>query len=248
MTFAEFQKQIETSQQDFYRETLANHRDVIRVKKEGKALVNLEKIFSATLKLSNQKGFAAMSMRDLSKETGLSMGALYAYFSSKDEILSMLQEQQRAFTKQFLMKAIEGEQEPRKKLRAAVRAHLFLSEAMQAWFYFSYMEAKNLPAAEKARAVKSERFTETLFADIFASGQVSGVFNDADCRLTASCLKAMLQDWYLKRGKYASRGVTVERYAQFLLEMIESFVSHPDCENQPIKGPAPGNRDCQGER
>jgi hypothetical protein len=41
----------------------------------------------------------------------------------------------------------------------------------------------------------------------------------------------MLQDWYLKRGKYASRGVTVERYAQFLLEMIESFVGLQAYEN-----------------
>jgi AcrR family transcriptional regulator len=231
MTFAEFQKHIRTSQKDFYRETLANYRDVIRVKKEGKVLVNLEKIFGATLKLSNQKGFAAMSMRDLSRETGLSMGALYSYFNSKDEILSMLQEQQRAFTKKFLKEAIEGEQAPRKKLGAAVRAHLYLSEVMQAWFYFSYMEAKNLPDAEKSSAVKSERFTERLFTDILESGRACGEFHEVDCRLTASCLKAMLQDWYLKRGKYASRGITVERYAQFLLEMIESFVGRQSYEN-----------------
>ena len=75
MTYAEFQKQIKASRNDIYREIFANNRDVIRVKKEGKVLTNLEKIFSATLKISNKKGFTAMSMRDLSYETGLSMGA-----------------------------------------------------------------------------------------------------------------------------------------------------------------------------
>lgn len=214
---------IQASQADFYRETLVNNRDVIRVKKEGKVLTNLEKIFSATLKISNQKGFTAMSMRDLSNETGLSMGALYSYFTSKDEILSMLQEQQRAVTKQFLVEAIAGADGPRKKLRAAVRAHLYLSEVMQPWFYFSYMEAKNLPDAEKSKAVESERFTEKLFIDILEAGRICGEFGDIDGHLTASCLKAMLQDWYLKRGKYARRTITVEQYAHFLLEMVEAF-------------------------
>ena len=224
-TYTEFHKQIRASQADFYRETLENNRDVIRVKKEGKVLTNLEKIFSATLRISNKKGFTAMSMRDLSNETGLSMGALYSYFTSKDEILSMLQEQQRAVTRQILADAIAGESRPGGKLRAAVRAHLFLSEVLQPWFYFSYMETKNLPAAEKKKAVESERFTEKLFTDILEQGRLRGEFGDIDCQLTASCLKAMLQDWYLKRGKYAGRGIKVEQYAQFLLGMVESFLN-----------------------
>ena len=36
-------------------------------------------------------GFDAMSLRDLSRESGLSMGALYSYFTSKDDLLSMIQ-------------------------------------------------------------------------------------------------------------------------------------------------------------
>jgi AcrR family transcriptional regulator len=232
MSYTEFHKRIRASQADFYRETLVNNRDTIRVKKEGKVLTNLEKIFNATLKISNQKGFTAMSMRDLSREAGLSMGALYSYFSSKDEILSMMQDQQRAVTRQFLAEAIAGEDRPREKLRAAVRVHLYLSEVMQPWFYFSFMEAKNLPVVEKNRAVKSERFTEKLFADIFEAGRVQGDFGNIDCHLTASCLKAMLQDWYLKRGKYASRQITVEQYTDFLLSMVEAFIDgrYPDSE------------------
>ena len=224
MTYTEFQKQIKASQADYYRETLVNNRDVIRVKKEGKVLTNLEKIFSATLKISNKKGFTAMSMRDLSNETRLSMGALYSYFTSKDEILSMLQEQQRAVTRQILVDSIAGESRPEKKLRVAVRAHLFLSEVLQPWFYFSYMETKNLPAAEKKKAIESERFTEKLFTDILEEGRLQGEFGDVDCQLTASCLKAMLQDWYLKRGKYAGRGIKVEQYAHFLLNLVEAFL------------------------
>jgi len=221
MTFAEFQNKVRISKEDIYRLTHARFRGMIRVKNEDKVIANLEKIFNATLKISNHKGFQAMSMRDLSQATGLSMGALYSYFTGKDEILAMLQEQRRAITSQILVESIAAETDPREKLRAAVRAHLYLSEAMQPWFYFSYMEAKNLSPEEKARAVASERFTEQLLSDIIEEGQRTGEFAAVDGRLTASVLKAMLQDWYLKRGKYARRNVTVEDYGRFLLDFLE---------------------------
>ena len=87
MDYAEFQKQVSLSKKDICREAFADNRNTIRVKKEGTVVKNLERIFDATLKISNKKGFQAMSMRDLSKETNLSMGALYSSFSSKEELL-----------------------------------------------------------------------------------------------------------------------------------------------------------------
>jgi len=46
-----------------------------------------------------------------------------------------------------------------------------------------------------------------------------------DPQLTASVIKAMLQDWYLKRSKYARRKISVDRYAGFILEFVASFIS-----------------------
>jgi len=38
----------------------------------------------AVFKITYEKGFAAMSMRDLSQESGLSLGALFPDFKSKE--------------------------------------------------------------------------------------------------------------------------------------------------------------------
>ena len=46
-----------------------------------------------------------------------------------------------------------------------------------------------------------------------------------DPQLTASVIKAMLQDWYLKRSKYAGRKISVDQYARFILKFVESFIS-----------------------
>jgi hypothetical protein len=95
---------------------------------------------------------------------------------------------------------------------------------MQPWFYFSYMEAKNLSKKEQDLAVASELYTEKLLADILNQGQIQGAFELRDPQLTASVIKAMLQDWYLKRSKYAKRRVSVDQYARFVLQFVEAFI------------------------
>ena len=224
MDYADFQKKINLSKFELCREVYRENRNSIRVKKEEKVVKNLERIFSPTLKISNRKGFQAMSMRDLSREANLSMGALYSYFASKEELVSMLQNQRRSVTKRILDERISQESKPSARLQAAVLTHLYLSEAMQPWFYFSYMEAKNLSPKEQDLAVASELYTEKLLADILYQGQTQGAFELRDPLLTASVIKAMLQDWYLKRRKYAKRGVSVDQFARFLLEFVEAFI------------------------
>jgi AcrR family transcriptional regulator len=224
MDYADFQKKINLSKFDLCREVYQENRNSIRVKKENKVVKNLERIFSATLKISNRKGFQAMSMRDLSREANLSMGALYSYFASKEELVAMLQNQRRTVTKRILDDRIAQESRPAARLRAAILTHLYLSEAMQPWFYFSYMEAKNLSKKEQDLAVASELYTEKLLADILEQGQIQGAFELRDYQLTASVIKAMLQDWYLKRRKYAKRRVSVDQYAQFVLQFVEAFI------------------------
>jgi len=226
MDYADFQKKINLSKYDLCREVYQENRRSIRVKKEDTVVKNLERIFSATLKISNNKGFQAMSMRDLSRETHLSMGALYSYFASKEELLGMLQNQRRTVTQRILEQRIAQESKPAARLRTAILTHLHLSEAMQPWFYFSYMEAKNLSKKEQDLAVASELYTEKLIADILKQGQIQRDFELRDPQLTASVIKAMLQDWYLKRSKYARRGISVDQYARFVLEFVEAFITN----------------------
>ena len=226
MTYAEFNKIVTISKKDIYQETIAENRETMRVKKEKTVVKNLEKIFGAVLKISNRKGFKAMSMRDLSRESGLSMGALYTYFSSKDELVEMLQNQQRSISQRILKERVNHEHSPHGKLKAAIFTHLYLSEAMQPWYYFSFMEAKNLSKVERDKAVGSDLSLEKVFENIISQGQAEGVFSKRDCQLTASVIQAMLQDWYLKRYKYAKRNITVDQYAEFVLEFLREFLSH----------------------
>jgi len=227
LNFETFKGLVNLSMEDLCRELFLGNRESIRIKKEQVAVRNLVKIFNAALTISNDKGFTAMSLRDLSKEAGLSMGALYTYFSSKEELLDMIQRQGRLVAKRVLLTQIEGIEHPGERLKRIIQAHLFLSEVMQPWFYFSYMETKNLAKQEHRKAIESEIFTEKIITEIIQEGQERKVFRSVQKELAGAVIKAMLQDWYLKRWKYAGRKVTVEKYADFVLDMIYTYLAPP---------------------
>ena len=228
MKFDSFKNRVQLSKEDICRELFLKNRERIKIKKEKIAVKNLVRIFDAALSISNQKGFSAMSLRDLSAEAGLSMGALYSYISSKDELLDMLQQQGRSVIAKVLIEHLADIEDPWDRLKSGIQIHLYLSEVMQPWFYFSYMETKNLDRDLHKKAIESELFTEQIFIDSIEAGISSGVFRPVDSLLTAAVLKAMLQDWYLKRWKYDRRGVCVEDYAGFLTEVLESLLRIQD--------------------
>jgi TetR/AcrR family transcriptional regulator, cholesterol catabolism regulator len=230
MTYSQFKNRAKLDQLEIYQEIVAEHRDSIKTKKETTAVKNLELIFEATLEIANRKGFTAMTMRDLSEASGLSMGALYDYFTGKEELLAMVQRTGRAVTSRLLRQGLDGIEEPVARLKAAIRTHIFLSEAMRPWFFFSYMEARHLGDEEKELAKRSELSVEGMIAEILRQGQATGVFVKSDPLLTAAVIKAMVQDWYLKRWKYAKRRVSVDRYANQVVDMVLAFCLEKEAE------------------
>ena len=221
LDFNAFAQRVEAAKRAYCLELFASQRKSFQIKKEKTIAKNLEKIFAAALAISNRQSFHAMSMRDLSRAAGLSIGALYNYFAGKEELLQMMQRQRFTITRRFLDAALAEADAPQARLRIAIRTHLYLSEVMQPWFYFSYMESKNLAPAERKAAVQGELNTEKIFSDILTAGVRQGFFDTEDCRMTAALIKAMLQDWYLKRVKYARRKIDVDQYSRYLIAFLE---------------------------
>jgi AcrR family transcriptional regulator len=228
VTLQDFKRQSSLSLQGICREMFHDAASGMQIQGEAVAVQNLTRILDATLALANKKGFAAMSLRDLSTRTGLSMGGLYAYIRSKEDLAKLIQRHGRRVSLRVLEHSLQGQEAPGERLRTAIRVHLYLTETLRAWFYFSYMEAKYLGPEERQMALESEQHTETLFRQIIEEGQRTGIFRATDAQLSASLLKAMLQDWYLKRGKYRARGIDVERYAYSVIEMMERMLESPD--------------------
>ncbi|MFG6569056.1 MULTISPECIES: TetR family transcriptional regulator [Sulfitobacter] len=206
---------------DLCRSVLENNRNSISIQKPELAVRKLALILNAALELSNKKGFQAMSLRDLSQTSGVSMGGLYSYFDSKATLLKMiLSEVTLAVENALAHPPEEVCRDPRAHLMWLIEIHIRLTEAMLSWFTFSFMEAKNFPSAERKRAIDSEELTESYFAQVLERGVKDGSFSIDMPPLMAALIKPLLQDWYVKRAKYRRRKVDIDSY----IEMVQSIV------------------------
>lgn len=211
------------------RRMLERNRDTIRVQKERMALPKLVRIVEATLTLSRKQGFHATSLRELAAEAGMSMGGLYAYFDSKNSLLRMLITEVASTIVEVLSHPPDGiTDDPRAHLRWLIRTHIEVTDKMHAWFTFSYMEARFFAEAERNLAMDGELATEKIFADALQSGVDKGAFSIGDVGLTAALLKPLLQDWYVKHGKYRRRKVSPQRYADAVIDLFDRAIEKED--------------------
>ena len=222
--FALFKSTTPTSNKQIWKAFYQLHKDKIQVQKEAVAVEKLKIIIKATFKLSNQKGFSLMSLRDLSNETNISMGSLYAYIGSKSQLAEMIHQFLPHIFDLCIGEQLEKDAPCLEKLTTLVRGHVFITEILQPWFFFAYMETKHLRRSTKRLAKESELKSESLLQKILQSGIKQNSFNSIDPFLTSMMIKSLLQNWYIKNAKYKSQKTNCETYIDFIESVIQNHL------------------------
>ena len=200
----------------------------IRVQKEHVAVPNLEKILLAALDIGSRKGFHSTTTRDLAEASGLSMGAIYSYVESKETLLRMILAGVGFAVEHAIAPFEPGEPDnPVLRLHGLIRRHIEVTDIMQRWFYFAFLEVKAFDKDAREMALQSEQRTEWLLADAIAHGIASGVFIDLPPLTLASLIKPLLQDWYIKRWKFRQRGITSAAYIETVTGFIDRAIAKP---------------------
>lgn len=218
--FEQFQGMTALNGETIWAYLVDRHADRIGVKRRKPALENMEKIFGATFRLANEVGFRAMSLRDLCRETGLSMGGLYGYIESKDQLAEMIEDVVRHATFEMprMFAHIDA---PLERLEALVRGTIYLSEILQPWFYFVYMDSRVLNFEQRGMAKNSELSVQTYIASILDELRPAPPGNTT---LLAAHIVATFQDWYIKRWKYRAAKVHVDDFADSVVLLMRSHL------------------------
>ncbi len=213
-SFAQFDQQAPINASTIWTYVLERNAERIGVKRAKPARENLEKLVLATFRLANEVGFRAMSLRDLCRETGLSMGGVYGYIDGKDQLAEMIEDVVRHAIGE-VPRWFASIDDPRQRLEAIVRSWIYLSESLQPWFYFVYMDSRVLAARQRKMAKQSELSAQQCIAGLLDEVAPS----PGNALLAAHCL-ALMQDWYVKRWKYRAAKVDVDTYADSTVAMV----------------------------
>ena len=231
-SFEAFKKKWDLQGEALWLNVFEMHRDKMQIKNAEAAISNLEKIFTATFELSNKKGFQAMSLRDLSRETGISMGGLYAYIGSKNDLASVIEGVQRKYIDKVIGSLVRDNLEPVACLRAIIFGEIFMMEIMSSWYYFCFMELKGLPKEQQTFALDVELRGEDILMGIIRKGINSGQFICERPDLLAAQVIGQLQQWHLKQWKFKLRGINTEEYAEYIFRTLLSCLNFKEESSQ----------------
>jgi len=84
----------------------------------------LAKILVRATNVFSEKGYAAASMRDLSRASGVSLSGLYYYFRSKEELLYLIQKDTFTTIVARLDERLDEVDDPAERIRAFISNHL----------------------------------------------------------------------------------------------------------------------------
>jgi AcrR family transcriptional regulator len=84
----------------------------------------LAEILNYATEVFCKKGYEGASMRDLSRESGMSLAGLYYYFESKERLLYLIQKHTFGTIVQRLKARLEGVSDPEQRIRIFILNHL----------------------------------------------------------------------------------------------------------------------------
>jgi AcrR family transcriptional regulator len=202
-SFSSFLTSFPLQGERIYQALFDQHSELIQTQKAKFATANLEKIMNATFEISSNSGFDKMSLRDLSKRTGMSMGSIYSCITKKEDITIMVAAVVRLsseLTRQHAMRATSYWSQ----IEQSIRFHIYASTILQPWYFFLYFETRSLPLSDQLKSKSIELGAIASFQSQIEAGIDTGEFKQVDAKMLANTIVVLLEDWYLKPWKTQS--------------------------------------------
>jgi AcrR family transcriptional regulator len=162
-----------------------------------------EQIFRAASRIFISRGYHAATVREIAKEAGLSLGSLYSYIRTKEDILFLVFQKLTNTLRENIRRAIAGLDDPVEQMRAALRADLETTARYQDEILLMYQETKSLDRESLHDVLAGEADYVRFFEEILQAGYARGAFR-GDPRLAADviaylCSVIALRRWNLRQ-------------------------------------------------
>ncbi|MBO6776278.1 MAG: TetR family transcriptional regulator [Marinibacterium sp.] len=167
------------------------------------------RIRAAALQLFAQRGFAAVSMRQIAGEVGVQAGALYNYTPDKQSLLFDLMQRHMEGLLAEVASRVMGDT-PTDRLQSFVRFHIGYHIDRPDEVFIAYMELRSLSPENFARIETQRRRYEDVLEAILQDGVVQGAFSVPDTKIATLGLIAMLNGvntWYRAGGRLSQTEV-----------------------------------------
>ncbi|MBE1555732.1 TetR/AcrR family transcriptional regulator [Sporosarcina limicola] len=198
------------------------------VKDEGLIEKRREQIIRGAVKLFIEKGFHRTTTREIAKEAGFSIGTLYEYIRTKEDVLYLVcdsiydEVHGRLSLLQIQLGTIEG-------LQVAIKQYFQLVDDMSDEILVMYQESKALPKDALQYVLEKEMKMVALFEKLLKSCVASGELRiaEGEIGIAAHHIAVQGQMWSFRRWAL-NRDYSIEEYIRIQTDqLIKGLVGEP---------------------
>lgn len=184
-------------------------------------------IVQAAAALFIKQGTVNTGVREIAEASGITVGTLYHYFKSKDDIIAAFMDYAMIGTNTFYeeVEVMLKNTEPMKALKSAIKMYFGYTNEAQNVILFWHQETRNLSIELRNRLLNNECVLLSVYEKILEKGCEKGVFKVKNTRLAAHNIIVMADMWSFRRWDLKHR-ITAEQY----LKEQTDFILHGLCE------------------
>lgn len=179
-----------------------------------------EQIIKSSIKLIIEKGFHRMTTREIAKECGFSIGTLYEYIQTKEDVLyhvcNAIYEEVSNRLEQYLEENQSGGLE---RLKEAIAAYFLVVDEMKEEILVMYQEAKTLPKEALSHVLQKETEMTMMFENIVRDCGKSLGLTEQEVKMIAHNILVKGHMWTF-RGWALQRQYTLAEYTEIQTNLI----------------------------
>ncbi len=193
-----------------------------QVKNPGLVEKRRSQIIDAAVQLFINNGFHKTTTRQIAKAAGISIGALYEYIASKEDILFLVCDAIHAEAEKAVADAMARASGGRNTLADVIREYFLVCNRMNDHILLIYQETQSLPAKWRKRVLENEVRITGIFMNALARLTASGEIPRLDDRfieLMAHNISVLGHMWTFRRW-YLGRHFSIDDYIELQTEFI----------------------------
>ncbi len=201
-------------------------RIVSNIKNEELINLRRQELVNAAVKLFVEKGFHKTTVREIAKEFGMSMGALYDYIRTKEDILFLVCDHIFKSVSDKLVASLKSEKETKEKLRDAIRDYFIIIDSIQDYTLLLYQETKSLNRKDRNYVLSKEMELTKIFENIIIQGIKEQTFkiDKRTAKIVANNIMVQGQMWSFRRW-VAQKNFSLKNYIKIQTDLIINSIS-----------------------
>lgn len=178
-----------------------------------------QQIVDAAVHLMEQRGFHDMSVSALAREAGISVGTVYQYLDTKEQILLLIIEDVLESYARDVPKAMVELDDPLERLAAGFLAYCSVVDTHRAAAVLAYRESGSLDHAGLQRVIGLEVETTGLLVAELDAACAAGILRPHETELAGWDLTMLAHMWALKR-RHLTGHADVAAYGRAQLALL----------------------------